>query len=81
MIMREEGAVQVRSLRGPRDENYLAHSRPFSPTCTCEGCRAQTGRAQSANRPQSAGRARRVTSEKVRYKLDPGPLKGKLIHS
>ena len=54
VIMRDAEKVEVKSLRAPRDDSYLHHTRPFSPTCTCQGCRKLVGSAP--RRPQSAAR-------------------------
>jgi hypothetical protein len=61
--MKDHDKVAVKSLRAPRDETYLQHTRPFSPTCTCESCRRLTGGGTDSSRPQSA-RSLTLSSEK-----------------
>ncbi|XP_063694562.1 uncharacterized protein LOC134826205 isoform X2 [Bolinopsis microptera] len=62
LIMKDHEKVAVKSLRAPRDESYLHHTRPFSPTCTCEPCRRLTG-GTDTSRPQSA-RSLTLSSDK-----------------
>ncbi|KAL5257398.1 hypothetical protein ACHWQZ_G012366 [Mnemiopsis leidyi] len=62
VILKDQDKVAVKSLRTPRDESYLQHTRPFSPTCTCESCRRLVG-GLDTSRPQSA-RSLTFSSEK-----------------
>jgi len=54
LIMRDQEKIQVRSLRAPRENSYIEHTRPFSPTCTCEACRKLTSEHPSSRTVKSS---------------------------